>query len=88
MKVLVHTAQEKLWEDNAKETVLPGEDGEFSVWDFHQDCVYRLRPGNIKIKPSPVNADAHGPHKNVKISIKRGIAEVKANRLFLLIERA
>ncbi len=88
MKVLVHTAQEKLWEDNAKETVLPGEDGEFSVWDFHQDCVYRLRPGNIKIKPSLAGADAQVRNQNIKILIKRGIAEVKANRLFLLIERA
>ncbi len=59
----------------AASVVLPGEEGEFSVLDFHQPIVSCLKEGVVKI-------DEKQP-----IPIKRGIARMEGNELVILVER-
>ena len=67
------TPQKKIYEGEAGEIILPGEDGEFSVMDFHQPCLYVLRSGNIKIEEK-------------LFSIKSGVAKVESNALKVMAE--
>jgi len=80
MKVSVLTMYEKLCEIEAKEVILPGEDGELSVWDNHQPCLYALRAGKITIVTEPKTPIMSS------ISIKRGIVHVEANCLAAMVE--
>ena len=50
MKVEVLTLLKSLFSAQATEVILPGEDGELSVWDLHQPCLYSLRAGKIIIR--------------------------------------
>jgi len=81
MKVNVLTMYEKLYEGNAEEVVLPGADGELSVWDNHQPCLYVLRPGRLSIIEK-----RQGLRDKKVIPIKRGIIHVEANRLTAMVE--
>ncbi len=80
MKVRILAAQRLLFEGEAKEVVMPGADGEFSVRDLHQACVYALRQGQIKT----VAKDPREPRG--KFFIKRGIALVEWSRLNIIVE--
>lgn len=81
MKVTIHTAFEKLYEDQAREVILPGEDGEFSVWDFHQPCLYSLRRGWLRIVPREKK------EKEYRLMIKRGVAKIDSRSLVILAEK-
>jgi len=79
MKIKILSSQEKLLEGEAKEVIFPGEDGEFSVWDFHEPCLYRLRAGKIMVKLKK--------EKEEKVFlIKRGLAKIEFDRLVALVE--
>jgi F-type H+-transporting ATPase subunit epsilon len=80
MKVKILTPQIKIFEGEAREIVLPGEDGEFSVLDFHQPCIYSLRQGRIKIGFKDKKLEKQ------KIFIKKGIARVGLDTLDVLVE--
>ncbi|MCX5712262.1 MAG: hypothetical protein NTY47_04210 [Candidatus Omnitrophica bacterium] len=69
MKIKVLTAKEKIFEEQASEVVLPGEDGEFSVQDFHQPCIYRLRQGRLRIVLGKDKKDEF-------LAIKKGVAHI------------
>ena len=56
--------------------VLPGEEGQLAVMDFHQSVVACLKEGIIKVD------DAHS------IRIKKGIARMEGNELYVLAEKA
>jgi len=47
MHAIIRNVQSVLFDGFVKEVVLPGEDGEFSIWDFHQTLLARLREGDI-----------------------------------------
>ncbi|MFA6079689.1 MAG: hypothetical protein WC779_08100 [Candidatus Omnitrophota bacterium] len=81
MKVKIITAQKKMFEDEASEVILPGEDGEFSVLDDHQACLYSLRSGQIKIL-------FRGTVKqNEKaFTIRVGLAKIANNQLTIMAE--
>lgn len=55
--------------------VLPGEEGQLSVWDFHQAMLTCLKEGEVVIDNSH------------SISIKQGVAKMDLNRLVLLVEK-
>ena len=55
--------------------VLPGQEGQLSIVDFHQPIVSYLTGGTIEID------------KTEFISIKRGIARMEKNGLTVLVER-
>jgi len=80
MKVKIVTPQKKVFEGEAKEVVLPGEDGEFSVFDFHQPCLYSLRAGRIRVGFKDKKAEKQ------KVFIKRGVARVGLGTLEVLVE--
>jgi len=84
MKVKIHSADKKILETEAVEVALPGWDGEFTVMDFHQPCLYGLRAGRIKIKYS--RKKTAGQKLQEKITIKRGIAKIVSNELTALVE--
>jgi F-type H+-transporting ATPase subunit epsilon len=82
MKLTILSPREKLFQDEVKEVVLPGSDGEFSVWDFHQPFLYRLSQGYIKIV-------ARGQKRsgNIKsFEINDGMAKMNKNELTIMIE--
>jgi F0F1-type ATP synthase epsilon subunit len=64
-----------IFAEMATSVVLPGEEGEFSILDFHQSIVSCLRQGEIKIDKGPV------------IPIQRGIIRMEKNKLSILVER-
>ena len=80
MKVEILTAKEKIVEEDAKEAVFPGEDGEFSVMDFHQPCLYNLRPGQITVRPR------NKEEETKRFRVIRGIVKVEPLRVVALIE--
>jgi F0F1-type ATP synthase epsilon subunit len=55
--------------------VLPGEEGEISILDFHQPIISCLKDGSIRIDNTP------------PIVIKSGIASMQDNELVVLVEK-
>ena len=81
MKIKIITAQKKLFEGEAVEAILPGEDGEFAVLDHHQSCLYSLRSGQIRILLKSV------AQEDDKIfTIRAGMAKVSDNMLTVMAE--
>jgi len=56
------------------QAVLPGEDGQLCIMDFHQPIVSCLKKGLLKIDDK-------------SIAIKNGIARMYADKLVILVER-
>jgi len=66
-----------IFEELASGIILPGEEGELSLLDFHQPIIARLKKGVIKI-------DAEKP---AFIKIKEGIAGMNGKELVVLVEK-
>ena len=66
-----------IFEEMVSGIVLPGEEGELSILDFHQPIISCLKKGVIKI-------DAEKP---VFIKIKEGIAGMNGKELVVLVEK-
>lgn len=73
-KVSIFDQERKLYEDVVSEIRLPGEEGEFAVLDFHAPMISLLKAGPILVD---------GKH----FPIRKGIALVDRNELFVLVER-
>jgi len=87
MKVRVETAFERLYEDQARQAILPGCDGEFSVWDFHQPCLYSLSAGLVRVIPRKVKPGSSAVDAEYRLEIRRGIANIKSGALVLIVEK-
>ncbi len=74
LKVSIFDQERKLYEDLASQISLPGEEGEFTVLDFHAPMISLLKAGQILVD---------GQY----LSISQGIALVNRNELFILVER-
>ncbi len=74
LKVSIFDQERKLYEDLASQISLPGEEGEFTVLDFHAPMISLLKAGQIRVD---------GKY----LSINQGIALVNRNELFILVER-
>lgn len=89
MRVSVLNPKQVVYAGNVKEAVLPGEDGEFSVLDFHQPFLYRLRSGFICLKGIHKDDKEAGALKEAKrenrIRIKDGVARMLGNELVICI---
>ncbi|RKY42004.1 MAG: hypothetical protein DRP85_04365 [Candidatus Makaraimicrobium thalassicum] len=82
MKLIILTSRERLYRDEVKEAILPGRDGELSVWDFHQPFLCRLRRGYIEaVKPG---AGSARPAR--LFLVKDGLAKMRGNVLTVLAE--
>ncbi len=81
MRAFILSGREYIYKGEAKEVVMPGRDGEFSVLDFHQPFLYRLRRGLIKLREKK----EHTPEQIFAIS--DGIASFNENSLLILCEK-
>ena len=74
------TPERMLLSEDAAQVVVPGVEGEFTVLAGHAPVVSALRPGVV---------DATlGDSRTVRVFVKGGFAEVDADRLIVLAERA
>ncbi len=64
-----------IFQELVSSVVLPGEDGELSILDFHQVIIVCLKKGVIKI------------NEKFLIKINRGIAKMQKNQLTILVEK-
>ena len=74
MKVAIFDQHRRLYDAKASQVSLPGEDGAFVVLDYHAPMISLLKNGEILLD---------GKY----LPIKRGIAMVNQNELFVLVER-
>ena len=79
MKVQVLTIFGELYAGQASEVVLPGDDGEFCIKDFHPPFVYRLTEGRLTLR------DARDKRMH-SIEIKDGVAHMADNELAVMVE--
>ena len=77
MKVYINTVFDELYSQDAREVILPGDEGELSIMDFHQPVICRLIEGNIKIISR---------QKEDLIRIKDGVAHMEGNTLKIMAE--
>lgn len=76
MRAVVLTPEEIIWEGMAKEVLLPGDDGEVNILDFHQPFFYTLRSGTIYIDKG-----------KARFFIKEGLARMISNELLIFTEK-
>lgn len=62
-----------IFKKTVSKVVLPGEDGQLSVWDFHQPMVVSLEKGKIEVD------------EKEHIFIEEGVAKMQSNELVLMI---
>jgi len=62
-----------IFQEMASSVILPSEEGELSILDFHQPIISSLKDGVIKIDNTP-------------IAIKGGIARMRGEELTILVE--
>ncbi len=74
VNVLDITSVSVIFKKNASSVVLPGEEGQMTVLDFHQSFIVTLEKGIVKID-------------NLNIHVKKGIAAMKDNKLSMLVEK-
>ncbi len=68
MRVSILEPKGAIWEGMASQVMLPAEEGQMCVLDFHQPFVVRLTNGSISFA-------------DMKISVKDGIAYMRSNSL-------
>jgi len=74
------TPERMVLSQDASQVVVPGLEGEFTVLPGHAPVISALRPGVV---------DATlGDARHVRVFVKGGFAEVDADRLIVLAERA
>jgi F0F1-type ATP synthase epsilon subunit len=73
MQVSILEPRRVIWEGRAKEVLLPAEDGEVCVLDFHQPFLIRLRKGVIRADQQPT-------------AVRGGVAFLRSNNLILFVE--
>ena len=87
MRVVVSEPKKNVYEGHAKEVLLPGQDGEIAVLDFHQPFLHRLVKGCIIIKETlHIKGKAKVPVYHAPIAIKRGIAKMLGDELTIMVE--
>jgi len=80
MRVVVMNGKDVIYEREAYQAILPGLDGEFSVLDFHQPFLYRLRRGIVKVEEI---VRQKAPEL---FPIKDGMAKFSGNALLVFVE--
>jgi F0F1-type ATP synthase epsilon subunit len=90
MKVRVNTVFEEVYSAEAEEVILPGDEGELSIMDFHQPIVCRLAKGAVRIisrLPASTKLAGGQAHRSVKsIPIIDGIAHMEGDTLKIMAE--
>ena len=81
MRISIFTPKQTIWQGRARQAVLPCEDGQICVLDFHQPFLVSLSKGDIRYIAQEKNVIL-----NKQISIKDGVARMRRNELSILIE--
>ena len=77
MRVFIRNPERVFFEGFASEAILPGEEGELSIWDFHQALITSLTKGIIVL-----NLGKDMPAEKIKIN--SGVATLDRNELMIL----
>ncbi len=77
MRVIIRNPERVFFEGFAREAILPGEDGEFTIWDFHQALIATLRKGNVIL-----NSGEQVPPEIFEIN--QGLVTLERNELMIL----
>ena len=80
MKVTIVSQDKQEHSQEAVKVILPGLDGEFSVWDFHMPFLHGLDNGCLRIFSQTDKESNPG----FKLVIKGGIAKMIGNNLTVL----
>ncbi len=64
-----------IFQDNVSSVILPGEDGEMTVLDFHQPFIATLKKGKLKVD-------------GMNLRIKSGVAGMRDEELSILVDKA
>jgi F-type H+-transporting ATPase subunit epsilon len=79
MKVTVLTIFERLFSGEAKVVILPAQEGEDAVLDFHQPFLMKLVDGFIRVFPRD------SPDRQ-SIRIRKGVARMLNNEILIIAE--
>jgi len=77
MRAVIRDYQKNLFSGLLKKVILPGEDGEMAILDFHQTIVTRLKQGEMVMQLDDLSWRV--------LEIKAGIAKFHHNELVVLI---
>jgi F-type H+-transporting ATPase subunit epsilon len=77
----VVSAEESIYSGEAEFVVLPGEAGELGIYPRHTPLITRIRPGEVRIKPS-------GGGEEELIFVAGGILEVQPKAITVLADTA
>jgi F-type H+-transporting ATPase subunit epsilon len=77
----VVSAEESIYSGEAEFVVLPGEAGELGIYPRHTPLITRIRPGEVRIKPS-------GGGEEELIFVAGGILEVQPRVITVLADTA
>ncbi|MFH1412001.1 MAG: F0F1 ATP synthase subunit epsilon [Candidatus Omnitrophota bacterium] len=81
MRAIILDGRDIEYSGEVHQAILPGRDGEFSVLDFHQPFLYRLRKGIIKIQETEKNEEEK------IVAIRDGLARFRDNELLVMKEK-
>ncbi len=76
MRAVIRDYQKNFFSGLLKKVILPGEDGELAIWDFHQTIVTRLKKGEIVMQLDDLSWRT--------MEIRTGIAKFHHNELVVL----
>lgn len=74
MNAKLFSKEEVLFEGTASSVLLPGQDGEFEILDFHKPAISRLKKGYIVVD------------NKEEFLIQRGVAKMSQQKLVVMAE--
>lgn len=77
MEALILGNREDVFNGIVDEAILPGGDGEISVWNFHYSGLFMLAEGKLTVKSNEVKQE---------FFIKGGLARFEGNRLVVICD--
>ena len=78
LKVDVVTAEERLYEGNAKFVVIPGTEGELGILPGHERLLTRMRPGTVRVTQEN--------EEEVILFVAGGFVDVQPEQVIVLAE--
>jgi F0F1-type ATP synthase epsilon subunit len=88
VKIIILDAHETLFDGVVSEATLPVTDGQMTVMDDHEPMFFVLGPGAISLKSRSrqLGQKLPGSGGTAPLSIRRGMARMRANELLVLVE--
>lgn len=80
LKVDVVTAEERLYEGNAKFVVIPGTEGELGILPGHERLLTRMRPGSVRVTQEN--------NEEVILFVAGGFVDVQPEQVIVLADTA